>query len=107
MLLISSQDGDRVAYRNLLREIVQWLRAANEAGPAGEALISRVLLSLHVRRHTYHPGRPLRAWLLGIVRHHQRGATRPDLAGDRHLALADREAAARTPDRVGGGRHSP
>jgi hypothetical protein len=53
VLLIAAQDGDRVAYRNLLHEITRWLRAPGELGPIDEAVIPRVLLSLHDLRHTY------------------------------------------------------
>lgn len=73
-LMQAAQAGDAEAYAALLeavaprvRQIVR--RQRGFAGPEDvEDLVQDVLLSLHVARATYDPGRPFMPWLMAIVR---------------------------------------
>jgi RNA polymerase sigma-70 factor (ECF subfamily) len=74
-LMRAAQDGDQQAYARLLRAILPHVRGLVRrrvfAGAEAEIedIVQEVLLSLHLVRHTYDPGRPFRPWLAGIVRH--------------------------------------
>lgn len=74
-LMRAAQDGDQQAYAKLLRAILPHVRGLVRrrvfAGAEAEIedIVQEVLLSLHLVRHTYDPGRPFRPWLAGIVRH--------------------------------------
>ena len=74
-LMAAAQAGDGVAYATLLESVVPRVRQAvwRQRGFAGaeavEDLVQDVLLSLHVARATYDPGRPFIPWLMAIVRH--------------------------------------
>jgi RNA polymerase sigma-70 factor (ECF subfamily) len=72
VLMARSQDGDKAAYRALLVGITPYLRAlARRAGlPPDDCEdgVQDVLLTLHVIRHTYDPGRPFTPWLVGVAR---------------------------------------
>ena len=72
VLMARAQDGDRLAYRRLLEEIMPYLRSlvARRCARAGEAedVVQDILLTLHAVRHTYDPGRPFGPWLLAIAR---------------------------------------
>jgi RNA polymerase sigma-70 factor, ECF subfamily len=73
-LMRAAQTGDADAYGELLRAITPRIRRiiARQRGFAGpevvEDLVQDVLLSLHVVRATYDPGRPFMPWLLAILR---------------------------------------
>ena len=73
-LMQAAQAGDAEAYLELLRAITPRIRrtVARQRGFAGpeavEDLVQDVLLSLHVVRATYDPGRPFMPWLLAILR---------------------------------------
>lgn len=70
-LMQSAQDGDQAAYARLLGEILPVLRATvrrkwrnpNDV----EDIVQDILLSIHVVRHTYDPGRPFGPWLATIT----------------------------------------
>ena len=70
-LMARAQDGDRVAYRRLLQEIVPYLRrlaARRHRDPSEiEDAVQDVLLTVHSIRHTYDPTRPFRPWLVTIA----------------------------------------
>lgn len=72
-LMRSAQDGDRVAYAALLREVVPILKRVVQARlgflPAmdREDLVQDILLSLHAARATYDPERAFIPWLLTIA----------------------------------------
>jgi RNA polymerase sigma-70 factor, ECF subfamily len=70
-LMVRAQDGDRVAYRQLLDSIAPYLRslAARYLKRTSdvEDAVQDVLLTLHMVRHTYDPGRPFGPWLLAIA----------------------------------------
>jgi RNA polymerase sigma-70 factor (ECF subfamily) len=73
-LMRAAQDGDGLAYANLLREITPLLRQAVGRRPRSlqpqdvEDLVQDILLSLHTVRATYDPERPFLPWLFGIAR---------------------------------------
>jgi RNA polymerase sigma factor (sigma-70 family) len=74
-LMQSAQDGDRVAYAGLLRELVLLLQRLVR-GRLGflqstdrEDLVQDILLSLHAARATYDPRRPFMPWLMSIAYH--------------------------------------
>jgi len=81
-LMQAAQQGDAVAYRELLRTItprIRWmlLRRRASARPEDiEDLIQDVLLSVHAVRATYDPRRPFMPWLLAITRHRLADAAR-------------------------------
>jgi RNA polymerase sigma factor (sigma-70 family) len=71
-LMARAQEGDRDAYKRLLREAAGYLRAlaANHLrNPVDvEDAVQDTLLTLHAIRHTYDPGRPFGPWLVAIAR---------------------------------------
>lgn len=70
-LMAAAQDGDRVAYNALLRDILPQIRAVCRARLRQSAdvddAVQDTLLSLHALRHTYDPQRPFRPWLNSIA----------------------------------------
>ena len=71
-LMGAAQNGDRVAYERLLREILPFLRAVaarqHRAPDRIEDVVQDVLLTVHRVRHTYDPARPFSHWLAAIAR---------------------------------------
>ena len=70
-LMARAQDGDRQAYRTLLKDVTPWLRARasryfREPSDAEDA-VQDVLLTVHAIRHTYDPDRPFGPWLAAIA----------------------------------------
>jgi RNA polymerase sigma-70 factor (ECF subfamily) len=66
-----AQAGDQAAYRELLLDLVPWLRAMARRVLGPEEIddaVQDVLLSVHAIRHTYDPERPFRPWLATIAR---------------------------------------
>jgi RNA polymerase sigma factor (sigma-70 family) len=74
-LMQAAQDGDRIAYAGLLRELVPLLqrlmgRRLGFLQPSDrEDLLQDILLSLHAARATYDPRRPFTPWLMSIAHH--------------------------------------
>jgi RNA polymerase sigma factor (sigma-70 family) len=74
-LMQAAQDGDRVAYAGLLRELVPLLQRLVRGRlhflqPTDrEDLVQDILLSLHAARATYDPRRPFMPWLVSIAHH--------------------------------------
>lgn len=74
-LMSAAQAGDGKAYLTLLQEITPRVRRTilrrrgDRASADLEDLVQDVLLSVHVARASYDPGRPFLPWLLAIVRH--------------------------------------
>ena len=72
-LMAAAQAGDAEAYTALLEAVVPRVRQVvrRQRGFAGpedvEDLVQDVLLSLHVARATYDPGRPFMPWLMAIT----------------------------------------
>ena len=70
-LMVRAQDGDRDAYRSLLKEIEPYVRSIagrcfNRQTDA-EDVVQDVLLTVHSIRNTYDPKRPFGPWLLAIA----------------------------------------
>ncbi len=71
-LMAAAQLGNAGAYTRLLTEVDGWLRryyARRLPLSMVEDAAQDTLLTLHIRRHTYEPGRPFKAWLSGIARY--------------------------------------
>jgi RNA polymerase sigma factor (sigma-70 family) len=70
-LMARAQAGDQVAYRQLLGDVVPYLRSlvARHAMLAGEIedVVQDVLLTVHALRHAYDPARPFGPWLVAIA----------------------------------------
>lgn len=71
-LMAQAQTGDRDAYRRLLTEITPYLRALarrqHRDARDVEDSVQDILLTVHSIRHTYHPVRPFKPWLVAIGR---------------------------------------
>ena len=67
-----AQDGDRVLYAELLRELTIPLRAfCRRRLPSredAEDTMQEILITIHKARATYDPSRPFRPWLVTIAR---------------------------------------
>lgn len=71
--MVSAQRGNRDAYAKFLSEVSVLLRGyvgrrINGADEV-EDVLQEVLISLHLVRHTYVPGRPVGPWLYAIADH--------------------------------------
>src|SRR5690242_3960325 len=64
-LMAAAQDGDQVAYHQLLYQILPFIRAIaarqHRAPDRIEDVVQEVLLTIHRVRHTYDPSRPFEA----------------------------------------------
>ena len=71
-LMARAQDGDRLAYQRLLREITPFIRAVaarqHRARDRAEDVVQDVLLTIHRVRQTYDPTRPFEPWLTAVTR---------------------------------------
>jgi RNA polymerase sigma-70 factor (ECF subfamily) len=70
-LMVRAQDGDRQAYRLLLEDVTPYLRALalrcfKDASDIEDA-VQDILLTVHLVRRTYDPGRPFGPWLVAIA----------------------------------------
>ena len=71
-LMIAAQGGDASAYRSLLLELGAWLRSYySKRLPMAmvDDLAQEVLMTVHAKRHTYDPAKPLGPWLAVIARY--------------------------------------
>jgi RNA polymerase sigma-70 factor (ECF subfamily) len=71
-LMAAAQQGDKAAYRVLLKEVGTWLeRYFRRRVPASdlEDLVQEVLMSVHRKRATWEPGRAFLPWLAAIARY--------------------------------------
>ncbi|MCU0853364.1 MAG: sigma-70 family RNA polymerase sigma factor [Rhodobacteraceae bacterium] len=74
-LLEEANAGDARAYEQFLRAVTPVLRGIVQArgtglGPAGcEDVVQEVLLAIHLKRHTWTVGAPVRPWLYAITRY--------------------------------------
>lgn len=101
MLMARAQDGDRDAYRSLLKEIEPYVRSI--AGRCfnrptdTEDVVQDVLLTVHAIRNTYDPKRPFGPWLVAIanrriidrLRQHTRQKTREIELSPEHETFAE------------------
>ncbi|MGE0278099.1 MAG: sigma-70 family RNA polymerase sigma factor [Nitrospiraceae bacterium] len=71
ILMARAQAGDQAAYRRLLEDITPYVRtiaARRLRDPQDvEDAVQDVLLTVHLIRHTYDPGRPFVPWLAAIA----------------------------------------
>ena len=70
-LMARAQDGDRGAYRALLKDLVPYIRSVagrrlKESSDV-EDVVQDVLMTVHMVRHAYDPSRPFGPWLLAIA----------------------------------------
>ena len=70
-LMARSQNGDREAYRALLEGVTPYIRSLaarcfKESTDVEDA-VQDVLLTIHMVRHAYDPGRPFGPWLAAIA----------------------------------------
>lgn len=74
-LLAAANSGDERSYAHFLRTVTPVLRGIVRAkgtalGEAGcEDVLQEVLLAVHLRRHTWQVGAPVRPWLYAIARY--------------------------------------
>jgi len=70
-LMARAQDGDRLAYRTLLEDMTPYIRSLAARcfkQPSDvEDAVQDVLLTVHMVRHAYDPGRPFGPWLLALA----------------------------------------
>ena len=87
-LMQAAQAGDADAYLRLLQDITPRIRqvVARRATMAidREDLVQDVLLSVHVARASYDPGRPFLPWLLALVRNRLADGARRHARGAAH-----------------------
>lgn len=89
-----AQNGDREAYRRLLKDITPYLRFLARKrfqSPANvEDAVQDILLTVHAVRHTYDPARPFGPWLAAIAHRRIVDALRRRIREkSRELPLAD------------------
>jgi len=67
-----AQDGDRVRYAELLRELLvplrRFCRRRLPTSEDAEDAVQDILVTIHKARATYDPSRPFRPWLVTIAR---------------------------------------
>lgn len=71
-LMAAAQAGDTVAYRRLLVDVGAWLQGYySRRLPASmvEDAAQEALMTLHAKRHTYDPSKPLGPWVAAIARY--------------------------------------
>lgn len=74
-LLAAANSGDGRAYAHFLRTVTPVLRGVVRAKGAGlgeagcEDVLQEVLLAVHLKRHTWQIGAPVRPWLYAITRY--------------------------------------
>lgn len=74
-LLAAANSGDGQAYARFLKTIAPVLRGVVRAKGAGlgetgcEDVLQEVLLAVHLKRHTWQVGAPVRPWLYAITRY--------------------------------------
>ena len=70
-MMTAAQDGDRLAYDRLLRELVPFIRVIvfrrHRVEAELEETVQDVLLTVHLVRHAYDPARPFGPWLAAIA----------------------------------------
>lgn len=101
--------GDQTTYRRLLGDLAPVIRGivARSLARSGrgnaevEDIVQDVLLSVHLKRHTWDPGLPLLPWLNAVTRHKVIDALRRRGAAPQ-VPIEDVEHALAAPERVAG-----
>lgn len=78
-LMRGAQDGDRLAYDALLRQVADLVRGFARRRVREEEvedIVQETLLAIHNHRHTFDPGRPFGPWMYAIARHRVLDAVR-------------------------------
>jgi RNA polymerase sigma-70 factor (ECF subfamily) len=94
-LMARVQAGDREAYDALLDDLLSRVRhlVVGQRGFLGRAevddLVQEILLSVHVARATYTPGRPFLPWLHAIARNRLADAARRHARVSAHEVVVD------------------
>jgi RNA polymerase sigma-70 factor (ECF subfamily) len=71
-LMAAAQNGDAMAYDQLLTEVDGWLHryyARRLPAPMIDDAAQDALIAVHEKRHTYNPSRPFGPWLAAIARY--------------------------------------
>ena len=72
-LMLQAQQGDAVAYRQLLGEIApplrRFLKTRLFTADHAEDVLQEILLAIHTARHTFRPDQPFANWMYGIAKH--------------------------------------
>lgn len=72
-LMKQAQDGDSLAYAELLAEVSQILKSflikRTGTAMAADDIIQETLLAIHGARHTYRPEKPFAPWMFAISQH--------------------------------------
>ncbi|WP_240500011.1 sigma-70 family RNA polymerase sigma factor [Sphingomonas montana] len=64
--------GNGGAYSSLLTETAAWLQryyAHRLPAPYVDDIVQEALIAIHMKRYTYDPARPFKAWMAGIARY--------------------------------------
>jgi RNA polymerase sigma-70 factor (ECF subfamily) len=91
----AAQDGDKVAYVGLLRELLPLVQRIVRGKlpflqPADrDDVVQEVLVSLHTARATYDPRRPFVPWLMAIAHHRMVDRMRRNAKLSAHEVLVD------------------
>ena len=94
-LMRAAQDGDKVAYAGLLRELLPLVQRIVRGKlpflqPADrDDVVQEVLVSLHTARATYDPRRPFVPWLMAIAHHRTVDRVRRNAKLSAHEVLVD------------------
>lgn len=99
-LMVRAQDGDRLAYQDLLDEVATsvraYVRSHADYAPWIEDVVRESLRAVHHARHTYHPSRPFGPWLHAIASHQVRTHLQRSSVPSRPRRLWVRQAAMAT-----------
>src|SRR5262245_33482294 len=105
-LMQRAQDGDRIAYSSLLKEVVSIVKRVLQSRMGflshadREDILQDILLSLHAARATYDPERPFTPWLMTIIhnrtvdhaRRYSRRSSHEVLVDELPIDMADENA---------------
>lgn len=92
-LLTAANAGDRRAFARFLRGVTPAIRQVVRARAGSlphdrqEDVVQDVLIAIHLKRHTWHPGAPVRPWVYAIARYKAIDALRRGSAQPVHLPI--------------------
>lgn len=94
-LLAAANAGDGRAFARFLRGVTPTIRQVVRARAGSlphdrqEDVVQDVLIAIHLKRHTWHPGAPVRPWVYAIARYKAIDALRRGSAQPVHLPIDD------------------